>query len=54
MFEERTGLAIPNTVIVMDVDESKPIVFKEHRDNYVDLLLETKQNTIEDNFFQIN
>ena len=42
MFEERTGLAIPNTVIVMDVDESKPIVFKEHRDNYVDLLLETK------------
>ena len=42
MFEERTGLAIPNTVIVMDVDESKPMVFKEHRDNYVDLLLETK------------
>ena len=42
MFEERTGLAVPNTVIVMDVDESKPIVFKEHRDNYVDLLLETK------------
>ena len=42
MFEERTGLAVPNTVIVMDVDESKPMVFKEHRDNYVDLLLETK------------
>ena len=35
----------------MDVDESKPIVFKEHRDNYVDLLLKQKQNTIEDNFF---
>ena len=42
MFEERTCLAVPNTVIVMDVDESKPIVFKEHRDNYVDLLLKTK------------
>ena len=42
MFEERTGLAIPNTVILMDVDDHRPIVFKEHRDNYVDLLLETK------------
>ena len=42
MFEERTGLAIPNTVILMDVDDHRPIVFKEHRDNYVDLLWETK------------
>ena len=42
MFEERTGMAVPNTVIVMDVDDNEPLVFKEHRDNYVDLLLETK------------
>ena len=34
MFEERTGLAIPNLVIVMDIDSSEPIVFKEHRDNW--------------------
>ncbi len=42
MFEERSGLPITNTVIVMDVDDNHPIVFKEHRDNYVDLLMETK------------
>ena len=42
MFEERTGMSIPNTVIVMDVDDEAPIVFKEHRDNYTDLILKTK------------
>jgi len=43
MFEERTGMPIVNTVIVMDVDNDKPIVFKEHRDNYIELLIETKK-----------
>jgi len=43
MFEERTGLAIPNTVILMDVDDNTPLVFEEHRDNYIDLLLDTKK-----------
>ena len=43
MFEERTGMPITNTVIVMDVDNHEPLVFKEHRDNYVDLLLSTKK-----------
>ena len=42
MFEERTGMPITNTVIIMDVDNERPIVFKEHRDNYTKLLLETK------------
>ena len=42
MFEERTGMPIPNTVILMDVDNEKPQVFVEHRDNYTDLLMETK------------
>tara|TARA_B100000925_G_scaffold105623_1_gene77871 strand:- start:860 stop:1540 length:681 start_codon:yes stop_codon:yes gene_type:complete len=42
MFEERTGIPIPNTVICMDVDNESPQVFVEHRDNYIDLLLETK------------
>ncbi len=42
MFEERTGMAIPNTVIVMDVDDEQPLIFEEHRDNFVDLLLDTK------------
>lgn len=43
MFEERTGMPIPNTVIIMDVDDNEPLVFKEHRDNYIDLLLDTKR-----------
>ncbi len=41
MFEERTGMPIPNTVILMDVDYEKPLVFKEHRDNYTKLLTDT-------------
>jgi len=43
MFEERTGMPIVNTVIIMDVDGHQPLVFKEHRDNYIELLLETKK-----------
>ena len=43
MFEERTGIPIVNTVIIMDVDGSQPLVFKEHRDNYIELLIETKK-----------
>ena len=43
MFEERTGLAIPNTVIVMDVDDNHPLIFEEHRDNFFELLLSTKK-----------
>ncbi len=41
MWEERTGMAIPNTVIIMDVDDNEPLLFKEHRDNYVDFLKDT-------------
>ena len=41
MFEERTGIPIVNLVIVMAVDFGKPIVFKEHRDNWTKKLLET-------------
>ena len=34
-FEERTGLPIPNLVILMDIDNHDPVVFLEHRDNWV-------------------
>lgn len=44
MWEERTGMPITNTVVVMDVDDNDPLVFKEHRDNHTELLL----NTIEE------
>ena len=42
MWEERTGIPIVNTVIIMDVDDHEPLVFKEHRDNYIKLLVDTK------------
>ena len=41
MFEERTGMPITNVVVVMDVDDNEPLVFKEHRDNYTELLHST-------------
>lgn len=41
MWEERTGMPITNIVVVMDVDDNEPLVFKEHRDNYTKLLLDT-------------
>ena len=41
MWEERTGMPIVNTVIIMDVDNDLPIVFKNHRDNYTKLLTDT-------------
>ncbi|MDB4339507.1 PD-(D/E)XK nuclease family protein [bacterium] len=43
MWEERTGKPITNTVIIMDVDDNEPLVFKEHRDNYTKLLIDTKK-----------
>ena len=44
MWEERTGMVVPNIVIIMDVDHEKPSVFVEHRDNWTDLL----HNTIDE------
>ena len=41
MWEERTGMVVPNIVIIMDVDHEKPLVFVEHRDNWTDLLHNT-------------
>ena len=43
MWEERTGMPITNTVVIMDVDGHEPLVFKEHRDNYIQLLIDTKK-----------
>jgi len=41
MWEERTGMAMPNLVIVMDVDNGRALTYKEHRDNWTDKLNET-------------
>ena len=43
MWEERTGMPVANTVIIMDVDDNEPLVFKEHRDNHINLLIDTKK-----------
>ena len=43
MWEERTGRPITNTVVIMDVDDNEPQVFKEHRDNHINLLIDTKK-----------
>lgn len=34
-YEELTGIPVPNTVILMAVDDHEPIVFEEKRDNYI-------------------
>jgi len=48
MFEERTGIPITQTVILMAVDDSPtPLIFKETRDNYTKQLLETIKNYYE-------
>jgi hypothetical protein len=41
MWEERTGMPIVNTTIIMDVDNEEPLVFREKRDNHTKLLLNT-------------
>ena len=38
MFEERTGLPVPNIAIIIAVENNEPQVFEEKRDNYVSLL----------------
>jgi hypothetical protein len=41
MWEERTGMPIVDTTIIMDVDNEERLVFREKRDNYTELLLNT-------------
>ena len=43
MWEERTKRPITNTVVIMDVDDNEPLVFKEHRDNHIKMLINTKK-----------
>ena len=52
MWEERTGMPITNVVILMDVDNFHPIVYKEHRDNHIELLMDTKREYDRRNIFK--
>jgi genome maintenance exonuclease 1 len=42
MWEERTGMAVSNTRIVMDVDDFHPVMYKETRDAWIDKLIEVR------------
>ena len=42
MWEERTGMAINQTRIVMDVDDFHPVMYKETRDAWIDQMIETR------------
>lgn len=39
MFEERFGIPVSRTAVLISVDDSEPQIFTEKRDNYVDQLL---------------
>lgn len=42
MFEERTGIPVDQTVILMAQEDEGPVVFVEKRDNYVPKLIEAR------------
>jgi len=42
MYEERTGIAVPNLVILIAVEDEEPQVFIEKRDNWAKELLRTR------------
>ena len=43
MFEERTGIPVPQLVIIIAVDNEEPQVFVENRDDWTDLLFKAKE-----------
>jgi len=43
MFEERTGIPVPQLVILIAVDNEQPQVFIEKRDDWTDLLFKAKE-----------
>ena len=43
MFEERTGIPVPQLVIIIAVDNEEPQVFIEKRDDWTNLLFEAKK-----------
>lgn len=44
MFEERTGIPVSQSVIIMAMEESEPAVFTATRDEFVPSLLEARDN----------
>lgn len=48
MLEERTGIKIDQLVIIMEVENDQPIIFKESRSNWVKALRETRKKYFEE------
>jgi genome maintenance exonuclease 1 len=44
MFEERTGIPIGKLVIIMAVDDDKPIIFQEKRDDWINRFIELRED----------
>lgn len=51
MWEERTGMPINQTRIVMDVDDFHPVMYKETRDAWIDKMIETRDEYNRRNIF---
>lgn len=47
MLEELTGISIDQIVIIMEVENDQPIVFKESRSNWIDSLRDTRKRYYE-------
>ena len=43
MYEERTGIPVAQTVVMISVDDEEPQIFVEKRDTYVDKLMEVRK-----------
>jgi genome maintenance exonuclease 1 len=43
MYEERTGIPVTQTVVMISVDDEEPQIFVEKRNNYVKNLMEVRQ-----------
>ena len=44
MFEELTKIPITQTIILMSVDNDHPLVYKGHRDEYINQFMEQRSN----------
>ena len=44
MFEERTGIPVGRLVIIMSVDDDKPLIFKEKRDDWINRFIELRED----------
>ena len=43
MFEELTGITIPNITILIGVDHDKPQIFQQKRSSFIRQLIDTRQ-----------